>query len=272
MIGPLQPQIAAFLSHCPEKLREKLRHVFEHPPTAEEIEAEELRHRQESIQWYRECCLERSGLSGKQLTNSFKNFTFAGTAEEIELQKAAVAAAHKFTVSFPEVDHGLGFWGVGNRGYGVGKDHLLHAIGNYMLTTKRRVYDVRYRFSHRIVHNMRDEWQRHNDTDTREGEILRECDLLLIGDLHDFLTLGDLGFKGKEIQSEIFDLLNQCESVGRPRLCFSSNLSPTDFDTEALRLGSRLAACVDWREVRGPDRRRAAEPRFLSPQNGREGG
>lgn len=256
MTTPLSEHLSAILSRCPEEFRTRMKRVLENPPTPEEVAGEEERRKQECIQAYRRSCLQRSGLSGKQLANSFKTFTFTGTKEEIELQKTAVAAAHKFAVSFPEVERGVAFWGKDARGYGVGKDHLLHAIANFVLTNKPRIYDVRYRFSHSIVHNMREEWQKHNDSDTREGEVLRECDLLLIGDLHDFLTMGELGFKGKEIQSEVFDLLNQCESVGRPRLCFTSNLSPTDFDNDALRLGSRLAACVECYEVRGPDRRR----------------
>ena len=258
MTTDLQDKIAAFLASCPEHMRDRVRQVFEHEPTPEEIADEEATRKAESIAWYRRACLIRSGLRGKQLGHTFKTFTFDGTPEEKELQKSALEAAHKFAVSFPEVERGVAFWGKDERGYGVGKDHLLCAIANHVLTVKPRIYDVRYRFSHRIVHNMREAWTRagKQDTDTREGEILRECDLLLIGDLHDFLTMGELGFKGKEIQSEIFDLLDQCEATGKPRLCFSANRSPDDFDAEARRLGSRLAACVEWFEIRGPDRRR----------------
>jgi len=201
-------------------------------------------------------CVRRSGLSGKQLENTFKSFAAEGLPEEIKLQKNALNAAYRFAVEFPETPKGVAFWGTGDRGYGIGKDHLLHAIANFVLLRKQHIYDVRYRFSYTVARNMRQEWQRHNDEDTREGEILRECDLLLIGDLHDFFSMGELGFKGKEIQAEVFDLINQCESTGRPKLCFTANLSPEEFDKQARRVGSRLAGCCNWYELRGPDRRR----------------
>lgn len=191
-----------------------------------------------------------SGLAGDQWGNTFAAFTLEGTPSERKTQIAAGQAASAFAAAYPAVKRGVAFHGEP----GIGKDMLLHGITIAVLE-KPRVYDVRYFYGLDIEREIMAEWQRHSDPETRTEEIMRSCDLLLIGDIHKVM-----GSRHQDIVHAIYRVVNQVETTGKPILCLTSNfpLSGKESIDEAFgtAFGSRLADCCEWRGIVGSDRRR----------------
>jgi DNA replication protein DnaC len=241
------------LQIIPEEQREKARAAFERHDamTPEERDAERkasdeayARKISEGLQlWRRDQC----GLNGKQWLN-----TFGAYRPKTHEQAEALKAARAFVKEWPEVSKGLMLYGPPGRG----KDHLLHAITIALFERKELRLDARYWYSLDIERDMINEWNRDPATkssdDTKTEELMRGCDLLLIGDLHKILHV-----KSPQIVNAMRRTINQCESTGKPILCCTGNFGLAEYDKLVDEfMGSRLAACCEWYHVDGADARR----------------
>ncbi len=247
----LQEVIGRTLAGMPADVRERVNAVLARTP--EQIAADNEAARQAEVrrspEYWQELRRRSCGLHGDQFKNTFATFAFAGSPAERETQAVSIRAARKFAEEWPHVKRGLIFW---SRGYGNGKDHLLHAIINRLLGRQGN-WDVRYWFSLDIDRDLRREWEVHSDPDTRTERLMSECDLLLIGDLHICCNTGHWA-SSRDVFTRV---LNKAETVGKPIVCATSNVSPQEFEHECGgMLGSRSADIFDWHEIQGPDRRR----------------
>jgi len=199
------------------------------------------------LQGFKQQARFNCGLRGEQWRNTFKTWKHAGDTLQRQSQASALRVAAAFAEAFPDLTRGVAF--VGNPG--IGKDHLLHSIVNVILD-KLAVFDVRYFYSLDIERAMFREWEQHSDPETRTEEIIRGCDLLLIGDLHKVL-----GVKSEQVRNAVLRTINQAEGTGRPIICITSNIPLADYDGEyGTAIGSRLSKIMEWHEITGPDRRR----------------
>jgi DNA replication protein DnaC len=243
----------SWLRGMPEHVRDKAKAAFDrfNKLTPEERKAEDFDRRRDFERGISEGLHLREkklcGLDGKQWLNTFGTY-LAQTTE----QKAALKAARNFVADWPDVDKGLMFYGPPGRG----KDHLLHAIIIALFDRKDVKVNVHYWYSLDIERDMIAEWDRDSATkssdDSRTEELMRECDLLLVGDLHKVLHV-----KSPQIMNAMRRTINQCEGTGKPILCATGNYSLADYDKLfGDSLGSRLAACCEWHHIDGVDMRR----------------
>lgn len=112
---------------------------------------------------------------------------------------------------------------------GLGKTHLLQAIGNFMITSdlpKTVVYTTSERFAIELINSIR------NNTTATFREKYRRIDLLLIDDVH-FL-------QGKEAtQEELFHTFNELYGSEK-QIVLSSDRSPEELSGLQERLVSRF--------------------------------
>ena len=252
---------AKIIASVPESAGVKLAEYYRQenakpdPVRQAELTAQEEARAREAMKSLRLAQQNACGLSGDQWRNTFASYVPSGTPDEIETQRAALAAARRFAARWPKRQKGLMLHGRP----GIGKDHLLHAITQAVLD-KPGVGSVIYRYSLDIGREMMAEWERHEDPETACEERLRGVRLVLIGDIHRLFARQNGGVLWQRIEDAMWRLVNQAESTGRPVLCATSNYSLQEWEaicSEALI--SRLVDCMDWLEIRGPDRRRMGD-------------
>lgn len=127
-------------------------------------------------------------------------------------------------------------------GVGLGKTHLMHAIGNYVLDHNPN-YIIKYLttedFTNAFTNSLR-----HQDAIHQFKEEFRNVDLLLIDDIQ-FLA-------GKEkIQEEFFNTFNAIEREGK-QIVLTSDRTPSEISDIQERLLSRFNAGISW-PVNKPD-------------------
>ncbi len=124
---------------------------------------------------------------------------------------------------------------------GLGKTHLLHAIGNYVQTnyTQMRVlYVTTEHFMNDFIDAIR------NKTQIGFKRQYRECDVLLIDDIQ-FI-------QGREgLQEELFHTYNTLQGAGK-QIVLTSDRTPKAIDTLEERLRSRLLSGL-LTEIDRPD-------------------
>ena len=110
---------------------------------------------------------------------------------------------------------------------GLGKTHLLHAIGNVALSQKKQViYTTTENFTNIFISHIR------NKIMPRFREHFRSCDVLLMDDIH------DLNEK-EETQKEFFHTFEKLHMEGK-QIVMASNRAPKDMKNIADRLISRF--------------------------------
>ncbi len=114
-------------------------------------------------------------------------------------------------------------------GVGLGKTHLLHAIGNYVKNTNPQAkicYTPAELFFLDLIQSIQERNQ------FAFNNKYRNLDLLLIDDIH--------YLKGKErLQEEVFHLFNYLQGMGK-QIVFTSDRPPKEIPTLEERLVSRL--------------------------------
>ncbi len=114
-------------------------------------------------------------------------------------------------------------------GVGLGKTHLLHAIGNYAKNTNPKL-KVYYTPAEQMFLDLIQSIQERNHTAFNNK--YRTLDLLLLDDIH--------YLKGKErLQEDVFHLFNHLQAMGR-QIVFTSDRPPREIPTLEERLVSRL--------------------------------
>jgi chromosomal replication initiator protein len=137
------------------------------------------------------------------------------------------AAAHAVAENPGRAYNPLFIYGV----TGLGKTHLLHAIGNRVLTrnpTARVTYLSSEEFTNQYIESVRD----HRMTEFRR-RFRDECDVLLIDDIQ---FLG----KKQETQNEFFYTFNALHQLGKA-VVMTSDTVPSDIPGLEDRLRSRFA-------------------------------
>ncbi len=113
-------------------------------------------------------------------------------------------------------------------GVGLGKTHLLQAIGNYLKNRIKVIYVTSEQFMNEFRENVR------NQTMDRFHEKYRNCDMLLIDDVQ--------FFSGKEqTQEEFFHTFNELYNQQK-QICLSSDRPPKKLHDLVDRLRSRFEA------------------------------
>jgi chromosomal replication initiator protein len=124
---------------------------------------------------------------------------------------------------------------------GLGKTHLLHAIGNYVQTNyaqMRVLYVTTEHFMNDFIDAIR------NKTQIGFKRQYRECDVLLIDDIQ-FI-------QGREgLQEELFHTYNTLQGAGK-QIVLTSDRTPKAIDTLEERLRSRLLSGL-LTEIDRPD-------------------
>lgn len=237
------------LDHTPEDkkhivenaIKEYQQMTDEQKLAEKQLEEDEARKRQ--LTSFRSQAFVNCGLEGDQWDNTFKNYKPRHYTQRMLLQDA-----QQFAIDFPQVEQGLFLWGEPGRG----KDHILDAIVQTVLDNEHAVLRPFKIYSLDIERRMLDEWSRHNDEETRLEEIMRECDLLCIGDLHLIFSI-----KTAAVLRAVDRVINHAEATGSPIVCATSNVPLGDFDEFSDRLGSRLCKLMKAYHIEGPDMRRA---------------
>jgi DNA replication protein DnaC len=234
----------------PEGVRPIIEAAFAKTP--EQIAEESAAFRREEHGRIAEALKQRAraqcGLAGEQWGRTFDTFTLMGTPKEQSSQVLALAAAKTFDEEWPKPLRGLVFWGPS----GIGKDHLLQSIVNAILA-QPGIWTIRYWYALDLAERIAREAKQYGADESRTAEVMRECRLVVIGDIHE-----GLGHKFPPVSGAFKAMLNQAADVGRPIICASTNWSIGDFDEHCDHaVGSRLEQVADWHDISGPDRRRS---------------
>ena len=119
-------------------------------------------------------------------------------------------------------------------GPGLGKTHLMQAIGNFILTrdpTKKVLYVTSEEFVNEVINAIRNNREDYTAM-SRLREKYRSVDVLMIDDIQFII--------GKEsTQEEFFNTFNALHSVGK-QIVISSDRPPKDMETLAKRYTSRF--------------------------------
>jgi chromosomal replication initiator protein len=112
-------------------------------------------------------------------------------------------------------------------GAGLGKTHLLHAIGNFNLTKNKQViFTSLEQFMNQFTHHLR------NGTMDRFRDKYRKCDILLLDDIQ-FLS------RKEETQKELFHTFNELHGNGK-QIVMTSDQHPKKIAGLEERLRSRF--------------------------------
>ncbi|WP_456485810.1 chromosomal replication initiator protein DnaA [Hydrogenimonas sp.] len=112
-------------------------------------------------------------------------------------------------------------------GAGLGKTHLLHAIGNYSLARGRQViFTTLEQFMNQFTHHLR------NHTMDRFRDKYRSCDILLLDDIQ-FLS------RKEETQKELFHTFNELHGA-KKQIVMTSDQHPKKIAGLEERLRSRF--------------------------------
>ncbi|WP_456381685.1 chromosomal replication initiator protein DnaA [Hydrogenimonas sp.] len=112
-------------------------------------------------------------------------------------------------------------------GAGLGKTHLLHAIGNFNLNRDRQViFTSLEQFMNQFTHHLR------NHTMDRFRDKYRSCDILLLDDIQ-FLS------RKEETQKELFHTFNELHGAGK-QIVMTSDQHPKKIAGLEERLRSRF--------------------------------
>jgi len=112
-------------------------------------------------------------------------------------------------------------------GAGLGKTHLLHAIGNFNLTRNKQViFTSLEQFMNQFTHHLR------NGTMDRFRDKYRSCDILLLDDIQ-FLS------RKEETQKELFHTFNELHGNGK-QIVMTSDQHPKKIAGLEERLRSRF--------------------------------
>jgi chromosomal replication initiator protein len=116
-------------------------------------------------------------------------------------------------------------------GVGLGKTHLLHAIGNHVKKVNPRL-KIYYTPAEQVFLDLIQSIQERNPTAFNNK--YRTLDLFLLDDIH--------YLKGKErLQEDVFHLFNHLQSMGK-QIVFTSDRPPKEIPTLEERLVSRLVS------------------------------
>lgn len=172
---------------------------------------------------------------------TFDNFVI-GTTNQV-IYAAARAVAESPAVRF----NPLFIYG----GVGLGKTHLLHAIGNYIWEHKTNNINIVYvtceQFTNAYVEAIRERHEKGMDAFHKR---YRQADVLLIDDIQ-FIS------NKKSVQEEFFNTFNDLYQSGK-QIIISSDRPPKDIATLEERLRSRFASGF-IQDIQPPD----FETRFL---------
>jgi len=112
-------------------------------------------------------------------------------------------------------------------GAGLGKTHLLHAIGNFnLLRDKQVIFTSLEQFMNQFTHHLR------NHTMDRFRDKYRNCDILLLDDIQ-FLS------RKEETQKELFHTFNELHGAGK-QIVMTSDQHPKKIAGLEERLRSRF--------------------------------
>ena len=202
--------VSAGVSHVP--VSEPVRAVVRAAETAEETE-------------------EKALANGMNVNNTFGTFVVGANNEFVHAACLAVAKTPG------KVYNPLFFYG----GVGLGKTHLLHAIGQQIMASRKGV-KVSYVSSEKFTNEFIDAIQ--NGTLVKFRKRYRQVDVLLIDDIH--------FFAGKErSQEEFFHTFNTLFD-GHKQIVLSSDRPPSEIGNLEPRLVSRF----EWgltAELQPPD-------------------
>jgi chromosomal replication initiator protein len=118
-------------------------------------------------------------------------------------------------------------------GTGLGKTHLLHAIGHYAMETRPGVR-VAYATTEEFVSRFIAAIQRRDQSRERFKQYFRGIDILLMDDVQ-FLS-----GKGSSMQEELFHTFNSLHEAGK-QVVLTSDTEPTSIPALEERLRSRFA-------------------------------
>jgi len=142
-----------------------------------------------------------------------------------EANRFAFAAAKAVAGAPAQVYNPLFIYG----GVGLGKTHLLHAIGNYVKKTQPKL-KIYYTPAEQLFLDLIQSIQDRNSM--LFNNKYRNLDLLLLDDVH--------YLKGKErLQEDVFHLFNHLQNMGK-QIIFTSDRPPKEIPTLEERLVSRL--------------------------------
>ena len=140
-----------------------------------------------------------------------------------------VAAAAKAVAERPGTNcNPLFIWG----GVGLGKTHLLHAIGNYITENKKKlnvVYVTTEKFTNDLISSIQNSKKGAN-SDFREK--YRTCDVLIVDDIQFIINKNS-------VQEEFFHTFNELVMNGK-QIVISSDKMPKDINPLEERLRSRF--------------------------------
>lgn len=166
---------------------------------------------------------------------TFDNFVI-GTTNQV-IYAAARAVAESPAVRF----NPLFIYG----GVGLGKTHLLHAIGNYIWEHKTTNLNIVYvtceQFTNAFVEAIRERHEKGMDAFHKR---YRQADVLLIDDIQ-FIS------NKKSVQEEFFNTFNDLYSAGK-QIIISSDRPPKEIATLEERLRSRFASGF-MQDIQPPD-------------------
>jgi chromosomal replication initiator protein len=144
-----------------------------------------------------------------------------------ESNRFAFAAARAVSDAPARVYNPLFIYG----GVGLGKTHLLHAIGNYLKKVNPKI-KIYYTPAEQLFLDLIQSIQERNTM--LFNNKYRNLDLLLLDDIH--------YLKGKErLQEDVFHLFNHLQNMGK-QIVFTSDRPPKEIPTLEERLVSRLVS------------------------------
>lgn len=163
------------------------------------------------------------------LTSSSFNPKFTFDNFVVGSSNQFVAAAAKAVADRPGTNcNPLFIWG----GVGLGKTHLLHAIGNQILENKKNmnvVYVTTEKFTNDLISSIQNSKKGAN-SDFREK--YRTCDVLIVDDIQFIINKNS-------VQEEFFHTFNELVMNGK-QIVISSDKMPKDINPLEERLRSRF--------------------------------
>ena len=171
--------------------------------------------------------VDENSLKAKPLESSanfnpkytFDNFIVGGSNQFAEAAARAVATNPGTTIN-PLFIYG---------GSGLGKTHLLHAIGNWITENKSDlnvIYVTTDKFTNDFISSLQ------TKTTTRFREMYRRADVLIIDDIQSIINK-------PQVQEQFFNLFNELHQSGK-QIVISSDKQPKELNPLEERLRSRF--------------------------------